>query len=1467
MTGVGEAASSAARKVVWNEAGRVKARSDNLGTTFTSRLYDAQGRVTREVPGDTDADASTIPDGARAIFYFYELTDLPRRSLPTEIREPSLLQAGECSETSAGACHRTILGYDAFGHVTQRDEYGWTQTAGGQVVPYHDLTRFGFDAAGRPTTVSATVDGDLTADPPLKLRYDYWPDLGNGDAGRLSIVTRLPGAGAAELATRYYSYDDFGRAGQVYDENAVMMTITHDGLGRVLTERRDDVAVRTTVHAYGSGQLLWTRLPEGNYRHRHFEPDDAGFLRLRAVTRAPAGVNPTVLPVGTEQTRFEYDAAGNVVTALSYLNSTADPEDGPGGLARVQRRRYAQGRLDAVLRADGNYNDIPDYQEGRPEGVVAQFPDYDANGNVLTRLDHTGSAFGPAKTTYTYARGRLQTITRTGSEGTFTSELGYDARGNVIRLSDGGGVTTSYSYDDRGALGLVASADSGRTAYEYHPGGLLKSRTDGAQRRVAYEWDQLGRVTRETPTLWPDIQQASVGYRYDEPWRGGSAGRLTTVTMSDLSSRTEFYYDAAGRLQKEVRTLGQAAPETVAYAYNHNDTLTDVGYPQNITLSFAMGAPDPDRATTASLLRPGPNGATTLARDIRWHAGGGSVLIALQGNNVQRVLGRTLDGYPTEVARGVPGASGWSIENTAWDFQGNILKQRTFGSGGVEQNVEYEYDQWSRLVGAHGRPMSVSGNSVVYRYAGDNRRGREFYDSGQASLLKETYYYYKGTNRLQWLEDPITAPRDCPPEQLGTPGDGGDQGNNGCRDHGEGLGCHDAGPEQRHKDAGAHGGGNSEKDQGDGGGEDANPPGQPDGGTSSAPPPCADGTQPAADRRGMQQDWVQLVSGARTQLADPRAHWDRSYNNVVGKLNSFLAKYQVQKRILWRALLAQGTIHDLWAQLIDRRTANGPRWSGTPPQQYIQRRQTLDQLLVTAQNVDIRAIVAQVEGTAGDDRCFEYDEAGNLVAEGYTGKLDSGCNDTNFSDNALLCYSYDGFGRLTTVGYPRPGSAGRCVDVLAYAEYQYDFRGRRVRSTVYGPLWDTVTTYLYDRHGRLIGERAQSGGDDIPGKHYYWLGGQPLAQEQFAELTSVLAAPGCGTCAVGTRPTASHWLALACLLGCLAAVVGAGRALRRRDRLGVLRLLLAAGALGVAAAGAGSCVAVPLATPRLYYYTNDHLGTPQLMTDVSGHVVWAAYSEPFGATRADQDVDGDGHAAVNNLRFPGQYDEQVKGYTVGDFGLHYNDHRWYDPTIGRYTQPDPLLVRAPRAGHHYGYAAQNPLRFQDPSGLEWYADPGAYNALKTVLNGPVGPQAVQLGLERDVIVRRGTKAEMRERAKEQRTGGLTGGFTRPLPDGTIEIVYNECIWAENTRAGGRSESLSVLLAHEMGHPWGNIHGPEWNGGMDFDWSNMLTWSYHYAGLFENMQRVAESSPSFLEEGTHARRGETQCVQAQYSHCE
>ena len=110
-----------------------------------------------------------------------------------------------------------------------------------------------------------------------------------------------------------------------------------------------------------------------------------------------------------------------------------------------------------------------------------------------------------------------------------------------------------------------------------------------------------------------------------------------------------------------------------------------------------------------------------------------------------------------------------------------------------------------------------------------------------------------------------------------------------------------------------------------------------------------------------------------------------------------------------------------------------------------------------------------------------------------------------------------------------------------------------------------------------------------------------------------------------------------------------------------------------------------------YFYQNDHLGTPQKMTSVTGAVVWSAVYDAFGGAVVD-----DGSTVINNLRFAGQF------FDV-ETGLHYNWHRYYSQELGRYVSADPIGFDG--GINMFSYAQNNPINFADPSGLrEWEID-------------------------------------------------------------------------------------------------------------------------------------------------------------------
>jgi len=115
---------------------------------------------------------------------------------------------------------------------------------------------------------------------------------------------------------------------------------------------------------------------------------------------------------------------------------------------------------------------------------------------------------------------------------------------------------------------------------------------------------------------------------------------------------------------------------------------------------------------------------------------------------------------------------------------------------------------------------------------------------------------------------------------------------------------------------------------------------------------------------------------------------------------------------------------------------------------------------------------------------------------------------------------------------------------------------------------------------------------------------------------------------------------------------------------------------------------------KTFYYHNDHLATPQMMTDDVGTAVWEAEYRPFGEATVNEDPDGDGILTRSNVRFPGQYFD-------GETGLHYNWHRFYEAGTGRYLQADPIGIERGR-NHLYVYVSNNPITAFDFYGL-WEA--------------------------------------------------------------------------------------------------------------------------------------------------------------------
>ena len=105
---------------------------------------------------------------------------------------------------------------------------------------------------------------------------------------------------------------------------------------------------------------------------------------------------------------------------------------------------------------------------------------------------------------------------------------------------------------------------------------------------------------------------------------------------------------------------------------------------------------------------------------------------------------------------------------------------------------------------------------------------------------------------------------------------------------------------------------------------------------------------------------------------------------------------------------------------------------------------------------------------------------------------------------------------------------------------------------------------------------------------------------------------------------------------------------------------------------------------EIYYYLNDHLGTPQELVNGKGQIAWSAAYRAYG-NLAVAFVE----SVPQPLRFQGQYFD-------AESGLHYNRYRYYPPETARFITPDPIGLAG---GLNQTQYVPNPTGWVDPLGL------------------------------------------------------------------------------------------------------------------------------------------------------------------------
>ncbi|MCL1934037.1 MAG: RHS repeat-associated core domain-containing protein [Candidatus Azobacteroides sp.] len=116
---------------------------------------------------------------------------------------------------------------------------------------------------------------------------------------------------------------------------------------------------------------------------------------------------------------------------------------------------------------------------------------------------------------------------------------------------------------------------------------------------------------------------------------------------------------------------------------------------------------------------------------------------------------------------------------------------------------------------------------------------------------------------------------------------------------------------------------------------------------------------------------------------------------------------------------------------------------------------------------------------------------------------------------------------------------------------------------------------------------------------------------------------------------------------------------------------------------------------QYFYYVTDHQGNNRLVVNASGSAIQKNHYYPFGVAFAETPIAEQGKQPY---KYNGKELDQMNGLNWYDYSA-----RNYDPAYGRFTTMDPMCEKYYSISP-YAYCANNPVRFIDPDGQDWYGD-------------------------------------------------------------------------------------------------------------------------------------------------------------------
>ena len=396
------------------------------------------------------------------------------------------------------------------------------------------------------TTIAYNADGsrDVTNALGAVMVYKFTTLQGMPKAAE---IDRLATA-SVPAATMTYTYDSNGYIANISDWNTNLTTQVNDIHDQplIVNEAVGTAQMRSTTNTY----LASFHLPAQIVAPREattFAYDDYGNMLSRTETDTSTGTVPYSTSGQTRTWTNTYDNFDHLLTATGPRTDV------------IATTTY-------TYDASNNLSTVTD-----PLGHVSRMTNYNGSGLPLTMIDPNGVG-----TTFTYdARDRLLTRTVLAASGNATNKFGYDAVGQVTRITLPDGSFLNYQYDAAHRLQSVSNSPGESISYTLDALGNItaqNTRNSGGSivKTQSAVFDQLGRMLQQ---IGAASQKTTYGY--------DANGNRVSI-QDGLTNTTTQAFDALNRLVAGIDPL----TNNTGFGYDVQDNRTSVTDPRSLVTSY-----------------------------------------------------------------------------------------------------------------------------------------------------------------------------------------------------------------------------------------------------------------------------------------------------------------------------------------------------------------------------------------------------------------------------------------------------------------------------------------------------------------------------------------------------------------------------------------------------------------------------------------------------------------------------------------------------------------------------------------------------------------------------------------------------------------------------------------------------------------------------------------------------------------